>query len=68
MQNESILMSSSRENEFGDENNLETSLIGPKFDPKNFFSATGPQLSVRYPVSLLNYAKPEKFNDSNLNN
>ena len=33
MQNEEILMSSSRENEFGDKNNLETSLNGAQIWP-----------------------------------
>ena len=60
-------MSSGRENEFGDKNNLETSLNRPQIGPKNFL-ATGPPLSVRYHVCRLKYAKSEKFNDSNLNN
>ena len=68
MQYEKILMSSSRENEFGDKNNLETSLNWAQIWPWKFFSATGPPLSVRYHVCLLKYAKSEKFNDSNLNN
>ena len=67
MQNKEILMSSSRENEFGDKNNLETSLNWAQTWPSNFL-ATGPPLSVRYHVCLLKYAKSEKFNDSNLNN
>ena len=68
MQIERILMSSSRENEFGDKNNLETSLNRAQIWPKNFFSAIGPPLSFRDHVSLLKYAKSEKFNDSNWNN
>ena len=37
MQNEEILMRSSRENEFGDKNNLETSLDRAQIWPFNFF-------------------------------
>ena len=37
MQNEEILMSSSRENEFGDKNNLETSLHGAQIWPLILF-------------------------------
>ena len=57
-------MSSSRENEFGDKNNLETR---PNLALK-FFLATGPPLPVRYHVCLLKHAKSEKSNDSNLYN
>ena len=67
MQNEEILMSSSQENEFGDKNNLETSLNWAQIWPLNFCLATRPPLSVRYHVCMLKYAKSEKFNDSNLN-
>ena len=50
MQNEEILMSRSQENEFGDKNNLETSLNGAQIWSLKFFSATGPPLSSRHRV------------------
>ena len=61
-------MSSSRENEFGDKNNLDTSLNRAQIWPKKIFSAIRPPLSFRDHICLLKYAKSEKSNDSNLNN